>query len=142
MKPIEIIPLAPTSKNASRLASVALSCGELAEVSNEIEDFDVNEFLTNGSEGVYFVRVVGDSMETEIYHGDFLIVNRNLQANDGDKIIASINGSFTVKIFSSGCNRLRLVAANEKYTPREITRRDDFEIFGVVTHVIHSLKKI
>lgn len=142
MQPTEFIPLAPNSRNLARLASVALSCGELAETSNEIEDFDVNEFLTSGREGVYFVRVVGDSMENEIFHGDMLIVNRNLQAGDGDKIIASVNGNFTVKTFSARCNRLRLVASNEKYKPQEITRRDNFEIFGVVTHVIHQLKKI
>jgi DNA polymerase V len=143
MMPTEFIPLAPKSKNLARLASVAVVAGEPAEISNEIEPFDFNEHLTNGSEGVYFVRVVGDSMENEIFHGDLLIVNRNLQASDGDKIIASVNGSFTVKIFSSSRgNRLRLVASNEKYEPQEITRRDDFEIFGVVTHVIHQLKKI
>ncbi len=141
MQLIEFTQIRPHSNNFSRLASVAVNCGEPLEISNEIEQFDLNESLTNGGDGVYFVRVVGDSMESEIFHGDLLIVNRNLQASDGDKIVASVNGSFTVKIFRQS-PVLQLVASNGKYTPRRITRRDDFQIFGVVTHVIHSLKKI
>lgn len=142
MQLMEFILLAPHSKTFAHLASVAVTAGEPAEISDDIEQFDFNEHLTGGTDGVYFVRVVGDSMETEIFHGDLLIVNRNLQAQDGDKIIASVNGSFTVKIFSSCHNGLRLVASNGKYPARKITAKDDFEIFGVVTHVIHQLKKV
>lgn len=143
MQLTEFISLAPNSKTHARLASVAVTAGEPAEISGELEQFDFNEHLTGGSDGVYFVRVVGDSMETEIFHGDLLVVNRNLQAKDGDKIIASVNGNFTVKIFSSATqNGLRLVASNGKYPARAITAKDDFEIFGVVTHVVRQLKRI
>lgn len=141
MKLAELKSLAPRSRSLSRLATVAVSCGEPLEISNEIELFDFNELLTGGRDGVYFIRAVGDSMEMEIKSGDMLIVNRNLQASDGDKIVASLNGNFTVKIFRASPT-LQLVATNGKYTPRKISRRDDFQIFGVITHVIHSLKKI
>lgn len=136
----DIYPLAPNSKNPARIATVAVNCGEPHETANDIELFDFNGFLTGESEGVFFVRVVGDSMETEIFEGDLLIVNRNLQPNDGDKILASLNGSFTVKIFRKSPT-LQLVASNGKYMPKKINKKDDFQIFGVVTHVIHSLRK-
>lgn len=142
MQLTDFISLTPNSKTHARLASVAVTAGEPAEISGELEQFDFNEHLTGGNDAVYFVRVVGDSMETEIFHGDLLIVNRNLQAKDGDRIIASVNGSYTVKIFSSSQNGLRLVASNGKYPSRNITSKDDFEIFGVVTHVVRQLKKI
>ena len=74
MQLTEFTSLAPHSKTSARLASVAITAGEPAEISNEFEQFDFNEHLTNGSDGVYFVRVVGDSMETEIFHGDLLVV--------------------------------------------------------------------
>ncbi len=77
-------------------------------------------------------------MEAEIYQGDLLVVNRNLQARSGDKVLASVNGSFTVKIFSQR-PKLRLVAANVKYKSIEISRRDDFQIFGVITHIVRKV---
>ncbi len=141
MQLTEIISLRPHSERASLMASIAVPAGEPAEITNEFEQLDLNEFFTGGNEGIYMIRVVGDSMEAEIKSGDLLVVNRNLQARTGDKIIASINGSFTVKILSDNPNGLRLVASNGKYQPHEITIQDSFEIFGVVTHVIHSLKR-
>ena len=74
--------------------------------------------------------------------GDWLIINRSLQPKAGEIIIASLGGALTVKIYSPSPGGLRLVASNGKYTAREITRRDDFQVFGVVTHIIHRLKKI
>lgn len=136
----EFILLRPYSKKLSLIADVAVSAGDLCEI-NELEQIDFNEYLTNGNDDIYLIRVVGDSMEAEIFHGDLLVVNRNLQAKNGDKIIASVNGSFTVKVFSQDPHGLRLVASNGKYKPRKIHRKDNFEIFGVVTHVIRNLKK-
>ena len=138
----EFIPLRPHSKERILMATVAVSCGEPREISNELEPLDFNELFTGGYEGVFMVRVIGDSMEAEISQGDILIINRNLQAKIGDKIIAAVNGSYTIKTFEPHRNGLRLVASNEKYAPREITDKDNCEVFGVVTHVIRSLKKI
>ena len=128
-------------ENQIFLASVAVCAGEPAEITDELDQIDLNEYLTSGTEGVFLIRVVGDSMETEISHGDLLVVNRNLQAKDGDKIIASLDGNFTVKIFRK-TPTLQLVASNGKYTPRQISRKDDFQIFGVVTHIVRQIKKI
>jgi DNA polymerase V len=142
MQLTEFIPLRPHSETFSLLANAAVPAGEACELSTEFEEIDFNEYLTKGNPDVYLVRVNGDSMEAEIYHGDLLIVNRNLQASNGDKVIASVNGSLTVKVFSTSKNGLQLVASNGKYPPRKITAKDDYKIFGVVTHVLHSLKKI
>ena len=126
------------SAKLSQIASVAISCGAASEISNDLELFDCNEYLTNGGDGVFYIRAVGDSMEAEIYDGDLLIVNRNLQARSGDKVLAAINGGFTVKIFFQR-PKLRLVAANDKYKSVEISRRDDFQIFGKITHIIRKV---
>ena len=101
----------------------------------------LGEFGTGGSDEVYMIRADGDSMEAEIRSGDWLIVNRHLQARNGDRIVASVGGSLTVKVFSSCVSGLHLVASNGKYAPRKMSAKDDFEIFGVVTHVLHPFKK-
>ncbi|MCY7346376.1 MAG: S24 family peptidase [Pyrinomonadaceae bacterium] len=130
------------TKSVWMAASGSIAAGEPQEVEPLFEKINLGEFVTNGSDEVYMIRANGDSMEAEIKSGDWLIVNRNLQARNGDKILACLGSSYTVKIFSPNNNGLHLVSANGKYPPRQITRRDNFEIFGVVTHVLHSLKKI
>ncbi len=120
----------------------SIAAGEPAETESLFERVDLNEFVTNGSDGVFMIRANGDSMETEISSGDWMIVNRNLQATKGDKVLACVGDSYTVKIFSPSRNGLSLVASNGKYAPRKITAKDNCEVFGVVTHVLHTVKKI
>jgi len=139
---MEIYKLKPKSENYCLMATMGtIAAGEPTETESLFERVDLNEFVTNGNEDIYMVRADGDSMETEIKSGDWLIVNRALQAVAGDKVLACVGNSYTVKIFSPSRNGLCLVASNGKYAPRKITAKDDCEIFGVVTHVLHSLKK-
>lgn len=142
MRLTDFLPLAAHSENYSLMATVAVPAGEPRDIESELERIDFNEYLTGSADGVYLIRVEGDSMEAEIFHGDLLVVNRNLQPNAGETVVARVGASYTVKIYSPCKNGLRLVAANDKYEPRFVNKREDCEIFGVVTHVIHRLKKI
>ena len=142
MKLSEFLPLRPRSGRTSLLATVAIPAGEAMEITAELERIDFNEYLTAGSDGVFLTRVSGDSMEAEIFHGDLLIINRNLQPNAGDIVVARVGADYTVKIYSPCRNGLQLVASNEKYATRFVNKKEDFAIFGVVTHVVHRLKKI
>ena len=59
---------------------------------------DLNELLVKRPAATYFVRVEGDSMiGAGISNGDLLVVDRSLRPSDGDVIIASVDGDFTVK---------------------------------------------
>ncbi|MDQ4121725.1 MAG: S24 family peptidase [Acidobacteriota bacterium] len=137
---IEFSPLAKKSDHKTRLASVSIPAGEPTDLATEFERLDLNEYLTEGKGDVFLIRVVGDSMEGEITHGDLLVVNRNLSPQPGDRVLAQIGGGFTIKIYQPSRNCLRLVAANKKYQPRVVSRHDSFEIFGVVTHVLHKCR--
>ena len=58
---------------------------------------DLNELLVKRPAATYFVRVEGDSMSgAGISDGDLLVVDRSLRPADGDVIIASVDGDFTV----------------------------------------------
>jgi len=139
---MEIYKLKSHSENYCLMATIgSIAAGEPAETESLFERVDLNEFVTNGSEDVFMIRADGDSMETEIKSGDWMVVNRGLQARNGDKVLACVGNSYTVKIFAPNNKGLRLVASNGKYQPLEISVQNDFEIFGVVTHVLHSLKK-
>ena len=101
---------------------------------------DLNQLCVKRPAATYFVRVAGDSMiEAGIYPEDLLVVDRSITAQSGDIVIACLNGEFTVKTLELA--PLRLVPQNDEYQPLLITEADDFEIFGVVTNVVRSIKR-
>ena len=80
MRLTDFLPLAPHSEDYCLMATVAVPASEPIEIESELEKIDFNEYLTGGAEGVYLIRVSGDSMEAKIFHGDTLVVNRNTTA--------------------------------------------------------------
>ena len=70
---------------------------------------------------------------------DLLVVDRSVKEKAGDIVIASLNGEFTVKVLET--DPIRLVPQNHNYQPILIAEADDFEIFGVVTSVVRSIKR-
>ena len=81
----------------------------------------------------------GDSMvRVGIHHGDILIIDRSLNARDGDVIIALLHGEFTVKQISIIDDILFLVPKNPRYLSVKITSEMGFEVWGVVTFSIRK----
>ena len=78
--------------------------------------------------------------DAQIYDGDVLIVDRSLQAESGSIAVAIINGEFTVKRLLRKKDRLYLVAENPAFAALEITPEMDFQVWGVVTYVIHKVR--
>jgi DNA polymerase V len=101
---------------------------------------DLNRHLIKHPAATFFVRVSGDSMTgAGIHSGDLLIVDRSLEAIDGNVIVAALDGDLTVKRFRKRNGALSLLPENQNYQPIEITEQQTFEIWGVVTNVIHAL---
>ncbi|HBR15527.1 MAG TPA: peptidase S24 [Candidatus Omnitrophica bacterium] len=101
---------------------------------------DLNEHLIQHPAATFFVKVKGDSMiNAGIQSGDILIVDRSLEPRDKRIVVAILNGEFTVKRIQKKNNKLYLVPENDAFPPMEITPAMDFEIWGVVIHVIHSV---
>ncbi len=102
---------------------------------------DLNELLIAHPAATFFVRVMGDSMRNAgILSGDVLIVDRSLEAIDNAIVIAIINGEFTVKRLSKKEGHVFLVPENPSYPIVEITPESDFQVWGVVTYVIHKAR--
>lgn len=101
---------------------------------------DLNDYLIRNPAATFFVRVTGDSMmNAGIYSGDILVVDKALDPKDGNIIIAVINGELTVKRLTKLKNKIYLYPENSKYKPIEITEEMNFEVWGVVRTVIHSV---
>ncbi|MCK5394281.1 MAG: translesion error-prone DNA polymerase V autoproteolytic subunit, partial [Candidatus Omnitrophica bacterium] len=101
---------------------------------------DLNEFLIKHPASTFFVKVEGDSMiGAGIHSGDMLIVDRSLKPNSNKIIIAVLNGELTVKRIKIIKNKIYLVPENNDFQSTEVTEDMGFEVWGVVTQVIHPV---
>ena len=102
---------------------------------------DLNEHLIAHREATFFVRVKGHSMTgAGIRDGDLLVVDRSLEAGDGDIVIAVVDGELTVKRLSRRGCRVRLLAEHPSYAPIEFKDGQELVVWGVVTSFIHRVR--
>jgi repressor LexA len=93
-----------------------------------------------GRERTFALRVRGDSMiDEQIRDGDFIVVESRQTAENGQTVVALIDGSdATVKRFHQGRNYVRLEAANPNYEPIIVKPADRVRIQGIVIGVIRK----
>jgi len=102
---------------------------------------DLNEYLITHPAATFFVRVEGDSMkDANIFKGDIIIIDRSIHPKNGSIIIAAINGEFTLKRLLIKDKKIFLQPENNSFPTIEIKSTWDFEVWGVVTYVIHKAK--
>lgn len=91
--------------------------------------------MISGKKRSYVLQVKGDSMiEDGILDGDFVIIEEQLEAFDGDIVVALLdNGLATLKRFFRESGRIRLEPANSSMTPIYAT---DVKIQGKCVGVI------
>jgi len=103
---------------------------------------DLNDFLIEHPSATFFVRAFGDSMaDAGIHSGDILIVDRALEPSHRSVVIAFLDGEFLVKRVHMKSNKIFLEPENPDFASIEVGEEMDFEIWGVVTNVIHSFRK-
>ncbi len=90
-------------------------------------------------EDVFLLRVQGDSMiEAGILDQDFVLVEKRSTAENGDIVVALVNGSeATVKRFFHEGDHIRLQPENQNMTPIITT---DVAIIGRVVGVFRRLR--
>lgn len=102
---------------------------------------DLNAHLINNPTATYFVRVTGDSMiGAGINDGDILVVDRSLDAKDGDIVIAELDGELTVKRLGRINSKPHLMPENPSYKPIRINEEANLMIWGVVNYAIHKTR--
>ncbi|MDO8498312.1 MAG: transcriptional repressor LexA [bacterium] len=96
---------------------------------------NVPTHMISGKKRSYVLQVKGDSMiEDGILDGDFVIIEEQVTANDGDIVVALLdNGLATLKRFFREPNRIRLEPANAAMDPIYAT---DIKIQGKCVGVI------
>lgn len=109
------------------------------------DTLDFNRDFIRHPEATFYGRVDGDSMmDAGINDGDIAVIDRSLEANDGDVIVAYVNEEFTIKFLDLSHKDegyIELRPANKHYYSIKIDVTDEFEVWGVVVWTIKNWKK-
>jgi repressor LexA len=135
---IELVPQTPTC------AAVELPLLGRVAAGRPIEALETSDTLAVPEEFIrrqntFVLRVVGSSMvEDGILDGDYIVVEERPAAENGETVVATLNGEATVKRFyRDRPGKIRLQPANETMQPI-IAREKDVAIRGVVVAVLRK----
>lgn len=136
---MKLIPVTQQSPGQFPLFVEPVSAGFPSVASDYVDEFiDLNAHLIKHPSATYFLRVTGSSMvEARIHEGDLVIVDSSLEAKEGDIVIATVDGDFTIK-------RLQLSPApallpmNSRMSPIYLKEGEELAIFGVVTFIVYK----
>jgi len=98
-----------------------------------------------GNRGQHFaLRVQGDSMiEAGILPEDLIVCRYQEQANDGQIVVALLDGEATVKTFRPKKNWIELHPANHKLKLIKVTQETgDFRLAGVLVALVRSYEPV
>jgi len=93
-------------------------------------------------EGIFFLKVVGDSMkDAGILNGDYVLAQQQDIAQKGEIVVAIIGDEATVKRFFPEKNKVRLEPANPEYGPIIVEKKTpDFFIAGKVIGLLRKYR--
>lgn len=99
----------------------------------------VNKDLLKGRKA-YALKVKGNSMiDANILDGDYVIIREQNTADNGDIVVALIEGEATIKRFYREGRRIRLEPANKKMSPIYV-KTGEFKIQGKMVGVMRFVK--
>jgi repressor LexA len=108
-----------------------IAAGRPLDVDVSDETIAVPEHLTSRGEN-YVLKVRGDSMVDDgILDGDLVIIARRERADNGEMVVANVNGEVTLKRLYQEGERVRLQPANSMMSPIYAAARD-VSVQGVV----------
>lgn len=109
-----------------------VAAGKPLMVYENEEYIEVPEEMLGGGENVA-LKIKGDSMvESGIFDGDVVIVKRQGTAENGQIVIALVDGEATIKRIYFHRDQIELRSANPSVPPIFVTEKQDFHIYGVL----------
>lgn len=141
MKVTEILEIEDEGGIGIPFYDVSVAAGSPAYIPTYFEStINVSRELIKNQKTTFCVRVNGQSMiDAGIDDGDLLIVDKHLEPQNNNIVLAVINGEYTVKRLYKSGQDLYLQPENKSMSPIKITPYMDFRIWGVVTGLIKKL---
>ena len=98
-----------------------------------------SEYMPNNK--TFMLIVQGDSMiNAGIFNGDYVIVEQQQTAENGQKIVALVEDSATVKTFYKEDGHIRLQPENDTMEPIIVEQDQFFQILGKVIGVFRFMR--
>jgi repressor LexA len=135
------------TKPGTRMVEIPIlgrvAAGQPILAQQHVEDtVHVDSFLIGTNKKVYGLRVQGDSMIGDgILSGDYVFVKKQLNADDGEIVVAMIGDDATVKRVYFEGKRVRFQPSNPRMAPIYVDESDfrSTMILGVVVGVYRKL---
>ena len=135
---IEILPTEETPRAVELPLLGSVAAGMPIEAVTHGETLTVPDSFIRRNGSHYVLRVRGNSMiDEQIRDGDFVVVNERQSADNGEMVIAMLDGdSATVKkYYRERDGRIRLQPANDAMQPIYV-HENDISIHGIVVGVL------
>ncbi|RBA28416.1 LexA family protein [Flavobacterium tibetense] len=106
----------------------------------EEEKISLDAFLIKNKEATFYAKASGNSMiDAGISDGDILVIDRSLPVISNRIAVCFIDGEFTVKRIEIQEDKILLLPENSNYKPIEVSKENEFVVWGIVTYVIKKL---
>jgi repressor LexA len=87
----------------------------------------------------FALKVRGQSMiDDHIDDGDYVVIRRQPTAENGERVVAMIDGETTLKRFQKERGRVRLMPCNSEMRPIDVDPEADSSILGVLVGVLRK----
>jgi repressor LexA len=130
---IQLVGYRPGSAALPLLGLVA--AGSPTQAVEQQEWLELNQLV--GGENRYALKVKGQSMvEDHIQDGDYVIIEKQETARNGERVVAMVEGEVTLKRFFKERSRIRLEPANGSYAPIYVEPGEDIRILGTLVGVV------
>ncbi|WP_040252392.1 LexA family protein [Psychroserpens mesophilus] len=123
------------------LAQTGISAG-FPSPADDFKEYKISldKTLVRNKEATFYARVSGQSMiGAGLDDGDLLVVDKSLEPVHNKIAVCFIDGEFTVKRLKVTSEGVYLQPENPVYDSILVTESSDFQIWGIVTHVIKKL---
>lgn len=138
------IPIDSNNPVPAWLLAAHVACGFPSPAEDHAQTrIDLNKVLIQHPDATFFMRVRGPSMrDAGIDDGDWVVVDRALEAQHKDIVLAVVDGDYTIKYLSRRAGRIRLLPANPTFPPIEFSDGQLLVVWGVVTWIIKPTRPV
>jgi DNA polymerase V len=134
-----------TPKTTSSKGAVFIDTGISAGLPAPANDFNetkisLDDELIQNKDSTFFAKVRGQSMiDAGLNDNDLLVIDRSLEPANNKIAVCYLDGEFTVKRLRVEKNEVWLQPENPNYPIINITKENDFVVWGIVTNVIKKV---
>lgn len=127
----------PNPAELPLLGSVAAGVPIEAQETNE--KFNFQELF--GGSNHFVLQVRGRSMiEDHIDDGDFVVIRKQETAENGERVVAKVNGEVTLKKFYHQSDRIVLQPCNGEMSAIEVGPESDTHVLGLLVGVLRRCR--